>query len=105
MPKRYFRIELGDGVEVHVYFETLNGLVISYVVKLLVWIGADYYEVIRFDSAHGCPHKDILDTTGSVVRKVWFELLDNQQGLDLAIKDLKDNYELYMERFKKWLKE
>ena len=33
------------------------------------------------------------------------ELLDNQQGLDLAIKDLKDNYELYIERFKKWLKE
>jgi hypothetical protein len=64
-----------------------------------------YYEVIRFDSAHGCPHKDILDPTGSVVRKVWFELLDNQQGLNLAIKDLKDNYELYIERFKKWLKE
>jgi len=55
--------------------------------------------------SHGCPHKDILDPTGSVVRKVWFELLDNQQGLDLAIKDLKDNYELYIERFKKWLKE
>jgi hypothetical protein len=43
MPKRYFRIELGNGVEGHVYFETVNGLVISYVVKLLVWIGADYY--------------------------------------------------------------
>ena len=99
MPKRYFTIELGEGIQVHVYFETLNGLVVSYVVKLLVWVGA-----IRFDSAHGCPHKDILDPTGSVVRKVWFELLDNQQGLDLAIKDLKDNYLLYIERFEKWKK-
>ena len=104
MPKRYFKIELGKGIECHVYFETLNGLVISYVVKLLVWIGTEYYEVIRFDSAHGYPHKDILDPAGSVVRKVWFQLLDNQQGLDLAIKDMKDNYELYIERFKKWLK-
>ena len=49
-------------------------------------------------------NKDILDPTGSVVRKVWFELLDNQQGLDLAIKDLKDNYLLYIERFEKWKK-
>ena len=65
MPKRYFTIELGEGIQVHA-------------------------------------HKDILDPTGSVVRKVWFELLDNQQGLDLAIKDLKDNYLLYIERFEKW---
>ena len=104
MPKRYFTIELGEGIQVHVYFETLNGLVVSYVVKLLFWVGAEYSEIIRFDSAHGCPHKDILDPTGSVVRKVWFELLDNQQGLDLAIKDLKNNYLLYIERFEKWKK-
>ena len=42
---------------------------------------------------------------GAVVRKTWFEFLDNKQGLDLAIRDIKDNYELYIERFKKWLKE
>jgi hypothetical protein len=39
-----------------------------------------------------------------VKRKVWFELLDNKQALDLAIKDLKDNHELYVERFLRWLK-
>jgi hypothetical protein len=63
-----------------------------------------YQEVIRFDSAHDCPHKDILGADGKVKRKVWFELLDNKQGLDLAIKDLKDNYELYIERYLKWQK-
>ena len=51
MSKRYFKIQLGEGIEAHVYFETLNGLVISYVVKLLVWIGTEYYEVIRFEIA------------------------------------------------------
>jgi hypothetical protein len=55
MPKRYFRIELGKGIEYHVDFETLNGLVISYIVKLPFWIGAEYYEVIRFDSASWMP--------------------------------------------------
>jgi hypothetical protein len=104
MPKKYFVIELVAGVEIHVYIEILNGLVVSYVVKLLLREGEKYYKVIRFDSAHGCPHKDTIDDKGEVVRKTWFESLDNQQGLDMAVKDIKDNYELYIERFKKWLK-
>ena len=104
MPKKYYAIELVEGIEIHVYFETLNGLVISYVVKLLLRVNKKYYEVIRFDSAHGCPHKDTIDDKGAIVRKTWFESLDNQQGLDMAIKDIKDNYELYIERFNKWLR-
>ena len=104
MPKKYYTIELAEGIEIHVYFDTLNGLVINYVVKLLLWKSKRYYEVVRFDSAHGCPHKDILDEKGMVVRKIWFESLDNQQGLDMAIKDIKDNYDLYVERLKKWLR-
>ncbi len=104
MPKKYYTIELAKGIEIHLYFETLNGLVISYVVKLVLSVGKRYYEVVRFDNAHGCPHKDNLDEKGMVVRKIWFESLDNQQGLDMAVKDIKDNYELYVERLKKWLK-
>lgn len=104
MPQKYYVIELAEGIEIHVYFETLNGLVINFVVKLIVKIKEKYYEVIRYDSAHQCPHKDILDVKGGIIRKVWFDFIDNRQGLDLAIKDLKDNYEMYIERFKKWLR-
>ena len=103
MPKKYFVIGLSDDIEIHVYLETLNGLVVGYVAKLIWREGKNYREVIRFDSAHGCPHKDMLNEKGNVIRKTWFEYLDNQQGLDMAIKDIKDNYELYIERFKKWL--
>ncbi|MFZ4860064.1 MAG: DUF7718 family protein [Desulfuromonadaceae bacterium] len=101
MPVRYYAILLKDGIEIHVFFETNQGILVRYVVKL---VRNGYQEVIRFDSAHDCPHKDILGVDGKVKRKVWFELLDNKQGLDLAIKDLKDNYELYVERYLKWLK-
>lgn len=105
MPKKYYMIDLGGGMEIHVFFETASGLIINFVVKLVLLIGDGHYEVVRYDSAHGCPHKDILDASGSVKRKVWFELLDNKQGLDLAVKDIKDNHELYVERFIRWLKE
>ena len=104
MPKKYFKIELSSGAEIHVYFETANGLIVDFVVKLIIKIGQVFYEVIRFDSAHGCPHKDILTPDGSIKRKVWYELLDNNQALDLAVRDLKDNSDIYIERFKKWLK-
>jgi hypothetical protein len=79
-------------------------LSVDFVVKLIVKIGQEFYEVIRFDSAHGCPHKDILVPDGSIKRKVWYELFDNNQALDLAVRDLKDNFEIYIERFRKWLK-
>jgi hypothetical protein len=104
MPKKYFKIELSSGAEIHVYFETANGLIVDFVVKLILKIGQEFYEVIRFDSAHGFPHKDILAPDGSIKRKVWYELFDNNQALDLAVRDLKDNYEIYIERFRKWLK-
>ena len=104
MPKRYFKIDLSGGAQIHVFFQTASGLIINFVVKLILKMNGTNYEVVRFDSGHNCPHKDILDIQGRVVKKVWYEFLDNKQALDLGIKDLKDNHELYIERFKKWLK-
>ncbi|MFA4828698.1 MAG: hypothetical protein WC855_02590 [Thermodesulfovibrionales bacterium] len=41
---------------------------------------------------------------GAVIRKVWYDFLDNSQALTMAITDIKDNYEFYRERYLKWLK-
>lgn len=103
MPKRYFKFDLSHNVEIHVFFETASGIIINFVVKLVVKVQDRYYEVVRFDSGHGCPHKDILDPAGNVVRKVWYTFLDNKQALDVGLKELKDNHELYLERFMQWL--
>jgi hypothetical protein len=37
-------------------------------------------------------------------RSAKYESLDNEQALDVAVKDLKENHDFYIERFKKWLK-
>jgi hypothetical protein len=104
MPQKYYKIILTDDVEIHVSFETVSGSLIRFVVKLVLKAGDSFFEIVRFDSAHGCPHKDTLNPNGEVVRKVWLDLLDNKQALDLGIKDLKDNYSLYVERFNIWLR-
>ena len=104
MAKRFFRIRLSEDSEIQVFIETASGLIISFVVKLVLRINSAQYEVIRFDSGHNCPHKDILDASGKSTRKIWYDFLGNKEALNLSIQDLKDNYKLYIERFRKWLK-
>ena len=36
MPKKYFKIALPGNAEIHVFFETANGLIINFVVKLVL---------------------------------------------------------------------
>jgi hypothetical protein len=74
------------------------------VVKYYATIENINYEVIRFDSFHECPHKDILRPDGSAERKVFYKLMTNEQGLNFAVLDIKENYPFYRERFITWLK-
>jgi len=103
MDKEYF-LEIEEGTIVYVYFKTIKGEVTDFVVKLLSMFDDEWHEILRYDSGHDCPHKDILDINGEVIRKVWYDFLDNGQALTMAITDIKDNFEFYRERYQKWLK-
>lgn len=72
MPKKYFIIKVSNNVEIQVAFETIHGLIVNFVVKLIMKKDDVYYEIVRFDSGHNCPHKDILDRKGRTVRKIWY---------------------------------
>jgi hypothetical protein len=104
MLKEYF-VEISDDTKVYVFINTEKGKVIEFVVKLMSIYKDEWHEVLRYDSGHGCPHKDILDRNRKVKRKVWYDFLDNGQALTMAILDLKENCGFYKERYKKWLKE
>jgi len=99
-----YTIDISDGTKIYIYLVMTQGIVTTFVVKLLVQFQEVWHEVLRCDSGHDCPHKDILDTEGAVVRKVWYDFLDNGQALTMAITDIKDNHEFYKERYEKWLK-
>jgi hypothetical protein len=103
MDKEYF-LKIAEGTIVYVYFKTKKGDVVEFVVKLLSLFEGKWHEIVRYDSGHGCPHKDILNIDGEVIRKVWYDFLDNAQALTMAITDIKDNFEFYKERYQKWLK-
>ncbi len=103
MNKEYF-LEIEEGTIVYVYFETSKGDVTEFVVKLLSVLEGEWHEILRYDSGHDCPHKDILNIDGEVIRKVWYDFLDNGQALTMAITDIKDNFQFYIERYRQWLK-
>lgn len=103
MDREYF-LEIVRGTVTYVYLKTEKGEVKEFVVKLLCEFEGKYYEVLRYDNGHECPHKDILNTEGAVIRKVWYDFLDNSQALTMAISDIKDNHEFYRERYLRWLK-
>lgn len=56
--------------------------------------------VIRYDCAHGFPHKDVLNLRGDVVMKVPLPRhLTTKEALDFAISDIKENWLTYRQRF------
>lgn len=104
MTREYF-LDITNDVIIFVRFKTDEGEVKEFAIKLLCEFNGRWDEVLRYDSGHNCPHKDILDTSGRIIRKVWYDFLDNSQALTMAIADIKDNYEFYRGRYEKWLKE
>jgi hypothetical protein len=104
MSEKFFKIIISGEAEINVFISIISGLVVDFVVKLILKINGNVFEVVRYDSGHECPHKDILKPDGTLDRKVWYESLDNQQALDIAVKDLKENQHFYIERFKRWPK-
>ncbi|MBF0559933.1 MAG: hypothetical protein HQL08_14270 [Nitrospirae bacterium] len=99
-----FTIEITDNDFIAVQFRTDKGNVVRFVARLVCVIHGKRYDVIRYDTAHNCPHKDMLDATGQVRDKIWYSYLNNNQALTMAIQDIKANCEAYRERFiTKWL--
>jgi len=98
MPPKYFTFRLADNVTVAAYFSTNRGKVTKFVAKLQVESRGRIYEVIRYDGAHGGPHKDILMPNGSKYDVVPYHNLTVHEGLTFAVKDFKANWAFYVER-------
>jgi len=104
MPERRYEKYIDDENEIYVYFKTEKGIVVSFTVQLKCRIEGNWYEVVRYDSGHDVPHKDIILPDGSVGRKIWYRYLNNNQALDFAIDEITEQYEFLRWRFEQWLK-
>ncbi len=105
MPEKSFIIRLGANVFIFVYFVTERGNIGRFVVKLNIFQDGKYFEVARYDSGLHQPHMDIIRPDGSKERTIDYSILENDQALNIAIQDFKNNWNIYIERWNKWREE
>lgn len=104
MKRTRFSTGLTGEDRVEVSFEVERGRVVSFVVNYVAKIQDKDHSVVRFDTAHGFPHKDVCRPDGSVERKERLQDLDYGRLLDTARRDILENWPDYRRRFERWLK-
>ncbi len=90
---------LHDNVYYSVEYITVKGTVVGFVVRLCACINGVWYNIIRYDTAHGTPHLDVLNIKGKTKDKIWMPQLDASEAMTFAIDDIKTNFKTYIRRF------
>jgi len=80
-----------------------KGKVSGFVVQYEVLISDKWMPVVRYDTAHGYAHKDLINPDGTK-EKIFIGVADFNEALTLADKDINENWERYKERFLRRLK-
>ncbi len=82
---------------------TDKGKVAAFSVQYEVLYENDWKPVVRYDTAHGYAHKDLLWPDGTQ-EKIFMGIADFNEALTLADKDIDENWVRYKERFFRRLK-
>ena len=99
-----FDFLLGPNSFVRVEFEKHAGRILKFVVQLECLVEDEWQPVIRYDTAHGFAHYDILHPTKEA-QKIELNIADYNSAFAFARKDISDKWKFYCERYAKWLKE
>ena len=89
---RYRHYHVSDGKEI-----------VEFRIQLEVLANDEWYAVVRYDTAHGKPHRDILHPNGEQT-KDWFEGYSVADVLTIGQKDIMENWTAYRDRFMKEMK-
>jgi len=73
-------------------------------VQLEIWTKDKWYPVVRYDTAHGAAHKDLMHYDGRIDKAPIFGL-DYTDSLVFAETDLLTNWENYRSKFIKEVSE
>lgn len=76
-----------------------RGIVIRFAVQYEARFGGRPRAVVRWDSAHDRPHRDLLDPTGRVIAKRWIDGRAHNQVVTDAIEEIKRDWRAYRAAF------
>ncbi len=64
------------------------------------WIDGEWRTIVRYDTAHGKPHRDVLHPDGTETKE-WFTLYNNAETLTIGQRDLTENWQAYRDTFER----
>jgi hypothetical protein len=83
-------------------FTIERGRILRFVVQLECWYGDDWHPVLRYDTAHGFAHRDVLHPRQEASKEP-LDLHDHNEALTFAMNDLSHNWLQYRRRYEEWL--
>jgi len=96
-----YTLRIGPAERYRHLHESVNGRIMHFCVQLEVRENGVWMPVVRYDTAHGFAHRDILDLTGKNVEKTPLFGMDYNDALTFAESDLKANWAFYKHLFEK----
>jgi len=78
--------------------------IVEFRIQLEILVDEEWYPIVRYDTAHGRAHRDILHPNG-MQTKDWFEGYSVEEVLTIGQKDILENWPVYRERFLKETKQ
>ena len=77
--------------------------VLEFRIQYEALIGNEWVTVVRYDSAHGQPHRDVLHPNKSETKQR-FRDYANEEVLTIGQRDIRENWPIYRQGFEKELK-
>ena len=99
-----FRVRFDNDTAARVRFNVGRKQVFAFTVQLECFIEDEWRPIVRYDTAHGFAHRDVL-RPGGETEKTRLDAQDYNTALTLAINDLRQNWAKYRLRYEQWLRE
>lgn len=99
MPQKDFEIWLDGATRMLVFRETIGGHLVAFAVVLLALIDGEWVDISRCDTAHGCPHEDVLGRKAGLLAKIWYDNMSYRQAFEFSITRFKTEHESIRKQF------
>lgn len=77
------------------YYHALKrGKIVRFRIQYEGLIGKDWHAIVRYDTAHGRPHKDLLHPDGTQEKREFYGY-SREEVLTLGERDIKANWKRY----------
>ena len=72
----------------------------SFVIQYEAEIDGEWHEIVRYDTAHGYPHKDIMHPDGTETKEE-FPYYTSAEVMTLGQSDIRKNWSRYREQYER----